>query len=410
MSKKDTAISLLRQEIADSGKGTPDPSALGVGGSGEGRTLISCPSEVVKTVGPDTVHLSLWLDCERSFNVFDILGEAKKAVQSGSDREIEVTLSQSSIFTWSLQRTGSAMYPFILKSGDVSLSLANRRHDTNMPNAQFCIGSLSCNQSPMKIWQQLKCWLELLKFKVVREQCCRFDLCADLAYDIKASYLHYLSNYVCRARNINLYTTHREVSGVMIGKGAIVMRGYNKPLEMKEKRNIEKMLFFQQLWKLPPKVTEVTRIEFQLRSEFLREVFPEGATLADVLGAQYMLWKYLTTKWCRHTIAPVDKKNKNQSRAETSQFWKLVQQAACPVDDELDRVKKQKHVNIHDLIRQARGCMTTVVAALGIHKDNKECMVRTIQRIIGADYKRYMDSSDFRRKYDLKQATSVVCF
>ena len=58
--------------------------------------------------------------------------------------------------------------------------------------------------------------------------------------------------------------------------------------------------------------------------------------MEEFYSALPSIWKNLTTKWLRQTETKVDRKNKNQKNAKTSEFWKVVSDAMdngsdCPI-------------------------------------------------------------------------------
>jgi hypothetical protein len=335
----------------------------------QGQAHISCPC-LVANEGVDTLVVTL--DCEIPKSLLGNLKDSKSELQTTTKDCEYVPFGETSLFSWNLQRTGIKYYPFVLKTGDLSLFLSTRKPGSSVPNCQISIGSLSCQKGLIDLVASIRKWLIFHKIYIKTEKVSRIDLCADVTCDFQALGLLDRSRYITKAEHFAAYWSFDNLTGVQIGKGAIVGRIYDKPAEMVEKNALHKQEFFNGIWLgKVDSYKDIARVEFQLRRAAVKEFFPEDSTISTVFSGLSGLWKYLTQDWLRQASSPIDRANKHQSRSSLSDFWLCVQ-SAFSTDDCVKGVrnKRQKHINIKALVDQASGIMLTVAAALDhLHSD-----------------------------------------
>ena len=347
-------------------------------GKSEAQAPISCASQIVIS-GMDTIHLSLSLEIPEP--IIDDLRTAKQTIQEG-DREAALwKFGETNLFSWELARTGIKLFPFVLRMGDITLALSARKSDSRIPNAKLCIGSLSSNNNPADLWETVQRWFTLHGIKLVKETVSRVDLFADVEAEIEKLHLISQARMVTRAEKVAYYYANRRLTGLQVGSSSVVLRMYDKIQEMKDKKATAKQLFFQSLWK--KEVAAITRVEFQIRRDGLRDFFPESCTFLQLRENLPGLWRYLTEDWFRHTARAVDRKNRNQSRETTSPFWQGVQAAFDLAQEALVRVKRLKVFNLKALVEQAGGIMVTIAAGLGVAYDDIFGIMATMQETIG---------------------------
>mgnify|MGYP000432233338 CR=1 FL=1 len=160
----------------------------------------------------------------------------------------------------------------------------------------------------------------------------RLDLCMDFtclpSFDIE----HIdIKHWKTRASQIDQFYNHKALTGWRIGKGAIMGRIYNKSLEIKKSRKD----YLKPLWEINgwDEVTNVWRIEFQFRREFLANVNLLHPN--DITDLSPSLWKYATTQWLQ-LVQPTS--DKNESRWPKHPAW-LEISAAC-TNTECQAVRK----------------------------------------------------------------------
>lgn len=369
-------------------------------GKPEAQTPISCASQIVIN-GLDTIHLSLSLEIPEA--VMTDLREAKQAVQDSDNEASLWKFGQTTLFSFELSRTGIKLFPYVLRMGDITLALSARKSDSRIPNAKLCIGSLSSNNNPDDLWETIQRWFTLHGIKLVKETVSRADLFADVEADIEKLHLISQARMVTRAEKVAYYYANRRLTGLQVGSSAVVLRMYDKIQEMKDKRATAKQLFFQGLWK--KEVAAITRVEFQLRRDGLRDFFPKSCTFQQLRENLSGLWRYLTEDWFRHTARAVDRKNRNQSRETTSPFWQGVQAAFDLTQEALTRVKRLKVFNLRALAEQAGGIAVTIAAGLGVAYDDIFGIMATMQEHIGSQVEKILSDKGERDYY----RRSAVC-
>jgi len=376
-------------------------------GEQEGMAPISFPSLVVNYAF-DTLHINYQVVYEDSA-IFPKLKELKGIIQGGMESEKPVDFFRSGLFTWNLQRTGNKFFPYLLKTGDLTLGFSTRSHESTIPNMCLMVGSLSCNQDLDSLLKQFKNWLKLLKVKIVIEKVSRFDLCADIRYCIRKSRTDKITRFITKATKTKLNHEHRKFTGIQIGTGDIVGRIYDKQVEMKGKGHHEKQVFFNTLWKTTVN-DSVTRVEFQARRKAVVEMLGDITTVKVLFEKKNEIWAYFTKTWLRHSQGFVDRDNKNQKRAKLSEFWKQVQSAIAAVIPPIDRNRKQKHINIPALMRQVRGIMLSVSAGVGHHYSDQKGILNTIMDSIHTEICEFFPDPSFKHAFEAKQTRARVSF
>ncbi|MGE4403771.1 MAG: hypothetical protein AB7F61_19175 [Desulfobulbus sp.] len=416
--------------------GPTDPPPLGPGPQARLTSGLPVVSELpglrVKRC-VDTLRVSWWLKWDRDSDLLQILELMKKLVQDTEKDCIPVFKEHG--FDWNLYRTGTRYYTFRLKSGDVTLLFNRRKEDGKIPNCRLEIGSLSC-WSPgfYAIYNKVKTFLALHGGEVAKERVSEVHLAADfVGTDIKTTGMEDRSTWIALARKdgdhddlpvwkqepdpeslpFDRHFTNRKFSGLNIGKGDLMLRVYDKVLELKESRATHKQQVFSEIWETSSYDEQpVTRIEFQLRRPRLREfadvsqVEPlvDGKrmynvadlkgkqidTVFDLVNCMKSLWAYLTTQWTRHTSMTVNR-NHNQTKARVSEFWEKVQAVVWTGVFGYVRIHPVKHKDIEMLRKQARGILMSVCAAFEIEPDDIDKIVYLCQGMIEEDLHRFFE-------------------
>ena len=370
-----------------------------------GRTPVSRPPLLVNSA-VDTLVLTFQANIPKP--LIERLKEDRAKVQEGNDKELFFQVGGTKIFSFNLQRMGSKLYPFILKTGDVSLCLSTRDADSSIPSMQLSVGSISCHNGLTKLLKSFRLWCSLHKIMIKEEKVSRLDLCADFVVPIGTLSLWNQAKWVTRAVNAATYTTHRKLTGVQVGTGDVVLRIYDKIQEMADKHAAHKQEFFQNIW---GNVPDLTRVEFQLRRESIKTFCSGGSDFRTVAKKFANIWNYLTSEWFRQTAKSVDRLNRNQNRETVSEFWAVVQTAFdAPLYPPATRDRKQKTINIKALVEQASGIMLTVCAGLGYVHDDLFGIFATTSTMIQDRLLTLMDGSGFERDFDARAAGALVSF
>jgi len=385
---------------------------------GSVQTLISCTPQIVESppilaYGIDTLVSVLRLDVPPSF--LAKLEQAKKKVQETGDDCQEIKFGETKLFTWAIQRQGVKLFPYVLRTGDVALCLSTRDSESRIWNAQLQIGSMSSNDGIDELLDLLGKWLQHYGIKLKQFQVSRCDLFLDIETPISETGIENQDCHVTRATTCSPHYEHRKLTGVQVGRSDIVLRVYDKLAEMKTKRATEKQIFFQRKWGKQP--GNVTRVEFQLKRQAVKELVPGPTDWESFKRAIPGVFSYLVN-WFRHTSESVDdlRENNNQHLAESSSFWKIIEQSVDLWRKNFGEIMKvsrdrlKKHINIEPLIEQAVGCMISVCAAAGHSSDELFGMLATINDALKDKFVALWNSPDFENKFNARCALATVSF
>lgn len=376
--------------------------------SARGQARISCPPQI--STGLDKLEVSLWLSCEDR-ELFSRLSKMKKDCQALDLPLMPIDFGDKKIFHWNLSRTGTKQYSFVLRSGDITLQLSTRDHESNFPNCRIEIGSISCQEHSIRIYDRLIQWLELYGLKRVNELVSRVDLAVDLlGINIESLDVFNRRKWICRARDMATYTKGFDLTGLMLGKGSICLRVYDKTLELRN--NKTKKEFFLSLWECE-KDTPVTRVEFQFRREIMKEMKIQMDTVAELEKNVDSLWQYASTKWARLASQSIDQKNNHQDRAEISEIWTRVQGALFSFPQMANfREKKTLTKNLLALRDQARGCILNLAAAVGHDEDDFFGIIKTCSEAISNDLADFMSDryNDYIKLFKIRRNQCYVGF
>jgi hypothetical protein len=117
-------------------------------------------------------------------------------------------------------------------------------------------------------------------------------------------------------------------SGVTLGKSPLMLRIYDKLLELELPKNAYKRDTYFSGFETEPE--HVTRIEFEIRRKVIREMLGRKQridTVEDYLRLKPNVWAYLVQEWFRMTADVVDKEHRNHDRSIMWDVWELVQDA-----------------------------------------------------------------------------------
>ncbi|MDW7772523.1 MAG: hypothetical protein SCH71_06495 [Desulfobulbaceae bacterium] len=375
------------------------------------QTRIACSPQVVTTTGVDKLKVCLWVDWFR-MNIFDRLRTHKLALQESNhdsapfDFDIYQDHYVQTRYNFNLMRTGTARFSYRLISGDVALFLSPRSADSVLHNVQLEIGSLSCQTDFKGVFDNIIKMFHYLSGKVEQEIVSEVHLACDLlGVPIAATSFHYEDNWICRSNNFTYHSHRRKFNSMSLGKGDIMLRVYDKLLEMSVRRDTAKQEFFAKKWGLSSpedlKDYDVTRVEFQLRRPVLKEFDIPCNTVHELSLNLQSIWIYLTESWCRFCVAPVDRAHKNQSRSTISEMWEKVQNALFFFSEiPAKRVRQVIIKSIDPLYDQVRGLMMTIAASKGHAINDIDFIVKTSQQTISYVLRKFffLDEVAFQRK------------
>lgn len=336
-------------------------------------------SQNPQTGSEDTVVLSLYVSWEKDLfeTLTCIFEDLKTAAQNGDHDKDSLTLDGKLFLVAPTgHKSNGPMYRWRLLCDGVTISIA-RQHEPQkeVPNVLVHIGSLYLmkNGGLLTAWPDIQAMLAAFQGRIEVVKLSRLDGCVDLADIDVAEYVRrYESNcFISKARKGGVFNDGKRKTGFKLGTGKQI-RVYDKRLEV-EHQPEKMLLLIQTRWggRYP---ACATRVEFQVGSEGLRDL--GISTLDDYEKKRASLFHYLTHDWFRITdTAP---KDNHHSRIETSAIWTTVQEAfslwtqqetACPLVHKIDTLP-----DYSPLVKQALGCVGSIVALKDITFDDKETL------------------------------------
>ena len=204
-----------------------------------------------------------------------------------------------------------------------------RKAHGKIPNCRFEIGSLSC-WSPgfYSIYDRVKTFLKCYGAKIVKERVSEVHLAADfIGVDIvQVDIGNQDKRDQCapwfnphgeipvyqepiaqenESLGFNAHFKHRKFTGMDMGSGDLMLRIYDKVVELKRPLSAHKQEIFAEIWGVDKFDDQhVTRVEYQLRRPKLREFTDNEKkrkidTVDDLVNSLQSLWHYLTVDWTR---------------------------------------------------------------------------------------------------------------
>lgn len=217
---------------------------------------------------------------------------------------------------------GTKGYSYILHNSGYQINIAQYRSKIqSFYPIQLRISSeFLWSKGIIKSWSDIYNWIEENFGKIIDTKVYRIDL------SLHTSDIDFISDYeqVYKGRfkkyltNFNGLSINSICFGTRKGK-KIYCRIYNKTLEVKETKT---KYWFYDIWKNNNlNVENVWNIEFELKSEFLREL--RLSTIEEVCACLPNLWRYCTEKW----IVKVDRVNTRIERCPVNEKWLEIQKA-----------------------------------------------------------------------------------
>lgn len=278
------------------------------------------------TGGVDWLGVSLWIGWSAAAHerfVSAVVAALEKAEESGEPEPVDGLPCDDLV----------AVVPYAAKARGMKYQLqwqgmkldfsSSRVPKESSPNASVNIPStVLMVAGHQQAWKMVSQFIGALGGELIRTNVKRLDVCVDLAGVDIAPFIESFNQgaYVCRAQDETAYKTHKRVTGYELGK-RVRCRIYDKAFEVVQNED-KQQIMREKRWGKDEVLA--TRVEFQLRSEILKER-DCGGSVERVFEKLPLLCDWLTSKWLRLTDAAVDRKGKNQSKRSVSELWQQVQ-------------------------------------------------------------------------------------
>lgn len=359
------------------------PSGRPAGAASAAALVASEPARVLAH-GLDKLDLAIDVSWTRE-DCFDMLRQLKETA-TAQRQKVSGQLGfadGSDPWLFDLEPFGRDGYAWLLRSSSMSLKVGDWIEPGSRPSilAEISSEALWAN-GPHAILDFL-CMLLEEQGAVVREmKASRADLCVDVLLRERDWHADYNRHINSRAHKLGLYYDNRSLTGVSIGRGSLLARLYDKPLEIRQQSG---KVWMYDIWGLPavPDGNRIIRIEFQVRREKLKEMelglawdrrWLEGdqdqpSTVTPLLAGLENVWAYCTRNW----LKLVDDVTKRSNRQKVLPWWGVVQRG---FGESFHRnpaiLSKAVAASADQLVRQAVGQMTSLTALLSQRQELAE--------------------------------------
>lgn len=373
------------------------------------RRFLPCPPKRITwgaelATGYDRLKYGLYVTWEK-IEVLNQLADAKEKAKE-ENGPVTISFTEHGDMVFNAHPTGrKGGYAFHISRSDVNIFFSTRKDHTT-PNVWVDIGSLSCwSPGYQAITEEVENLIHHLGGHIVKNVVSEVHLCADfIGLDLEELPIDRYDHWITRANRFHCYQDRAKFSGITLtqnlgelpegdrasvmiresgitfGSGDIMLRIYDKTLELK--RNPTKQSVFASVWQKENFDDQpVTRVEYQLRRDVLKQMKVDS--LRDLQRKRAGVWRYCTMKWTRFSLDPVDRHNRHQDRAIMHPWWKEVQgiDFKTPLV-EIVRAKVQSSKDLKGLAKLAAGCTLTMGAILNLKPDNLEEVIATGQGLI----------------------------
>lgn len=273
--------------------------------------------------------------------ILDFLKEekekAKKILSDNSNLKHQILING---VYFELLPNGSKGYAYLLHNNgyEVKISQFKSGIESFSPLQIRISSEYLWSKGYIESWKIIKEWIEKTFGKIEKNKISRVDICTH------SSGIDFIDNYqnsykgsfkktgvTYTGNNINCLTF-----GSRKGKN-IYCRIYDKTLEIRETK---RKSWFIDIWlKNNINIENVWNLEFELKSEFLREF--NIVTIEDLEQRLKDIWFYCTTEW----LVKVNRINTRIERCPINEEWKELQHA---YDDFLSKgmIKRKKQVDM----------------------------------------------------------------
>lgn len=291
----------------------------------------------METGGLDMLQVTVFAELTSEFEehylpLVKIADECLEDKQLGEYRMFGRTLTVMDFrFAWA----GSSM-SVVIEDDGIQVAIAKLGTDVKMCRAKVQIGSYRLmRDGAERSWQSAKELLLQLGLTVIDTTVPRFDVCVDWAdMDIEDVLDLYEKNSII-TKIRKTFCPYRKASGEGTGLatngGEIRVNFYDKIKQLETQKgswlNQQKaQILALRRWggRIPDKAM---RFEFQVRKQWFSKHYKDCRTVEEILNKMPSIVEYLTRTYFRMTVGNVDRRGRNQNKAETSELWSKVQWA-----------------------------------------------------------------------------------
>ena len=374
--------------------------------------------------GLDFLKVSLHANIPNDFK--ELLRVAKEELNDLDDTKNpdakEASLDFVGDMSLNIQSYGAGKYPYVLKTGDITLLFSNHKSDAQCPNCRIEIGSMSCwHPGWLNMFEQITSWLRGHGVEIVRQKLTEFHITADLlGVEYEQTNFANKDRWSARCQKGSQHFEHWKHSYLSLGKGNMMFRCYSKTGELDPES--AKHDFFHNIWRehTGEDVEHVTRLEFQIRRPVIKEL--KIKSVSDLSQKLNAVWAYCVGDgdenkgWCRfldRAMTASDRKNKNQQRYDIDQLWELVRSVRFGEGRTFHLLReKTQHLNIELLSKMMAGCGSSLCGGLGLAEEDHEGHIKLACFLLEDQMRRNYskDPDEYRRKVKTKHNKAEITF
>ena len=216
---------------------------------------------------------------------------------------------------------GAKGYAYLIDSHSMAWRVGDWAEPRSRPSVMVEIRAEALwTHAPSAIVDRVTALIRAGGGEVVTCKVSRADLCVDVLLRMSDWDREVRENVVSRADHRAPYFSKKRRTGIHVGKGAIVGRLYDKPLEIAV--NGGKKLWMFDVWEVDSAADDhrIIRVEFEVKREAIKELGIN--TFDDLMQSAPRLWAYCTHKWLRMADDP----DKHPTRQKLLPWWPIVQQ------------------------------------------------------------------------------------
>ncbi|MFA9477751.1 hypothetical protein ACERK3_05520 [Phycisphaerales bacterium AB-hyl4] len=319
---------------------------------GEPARVLAC--------GIDSLVLALdvhWLDERLLYKLAELKQEA-----AGNDAEVpgRIMLDDgSAAWLFTVKPHGTSGHAYLLNSGSMSWSVGHSPTPTSRPGVMVTIRSETLwTHGPASVVQRVHDLIDAAGGKVMACKVSRADLCVDVLLPVAAWDRELREYVVSRAEYRVPFFSKLRRTGLQIGKGKIMGRMYDKPLEIIARGG--KKIWMYDVWGVQSVADDhrIIRVEFEAKREGIKALGVD--TFEDLEQLTPNLWAYFTGQWLRM----VDDPAKHHTRQKLLPWWPVVQAGYTGAQHAMPLIRaKAVKADREQLCKQLLGYLTSLVAA-----------------------------------------------
>ncbi|MDC0336309.1 hypothetical protein OAN24_05405 [Pseudodesulfovibrio sp.] len=333
-----------------------------------GHTTISPPAKVkspdsftpeVLASGVDTLNLALDISWKKPalFEYLDLAKETAQEIEKPFPFFLNIPSLKQDIY-FNVQPNGSRGYRWLISGSEYALRIGNWVLPKSRPSAMLEIRSETIWTNGLAVAiEKILAGLEENHAKLKTIKPSRVDLCMDILVPKDFWNMDLFKSMNTRAQHFSPYFKNQQLTGAQIGKGKIVCRMYDKPLEIKIKSNKKWMYLVWGISEVPENM-KVIRIEFQIRRELIKSLGIN--TIKDAFPYLDNIWAYCTFDWLKFQTNP----GKHHTQRKILPWWKTVQTSFDGISAPVPAIRaKAAQLNQSQLAYQIAGLLTSFVAS-----------------------------------------------